>query len=117
VATDDDALLGGLGFPAGSSPAVPAAGGAPSAPVEIWVYRPLSPAQRLALASIRPEAKDAWDTAVKPKLVAQLERHSPALAQRVEGATHEVTIDVPGAPGWHRIRFFNEFHESAPPAP
>ena len=116
LATTDDALLAGFGFPKGSPPTLPVAGG-PTASAEIWVYRPLSAAERLALERIRPEAKDAWDTKVKPKVVAQLKRHSPALAERVENATHDVTIDVTGAPGWHRIRFFKELNEAAPPTP
>lgn len=116
LATTDDALLLGVGFPAGSPPELPAAAGAPSAPAEIWVYRPLAPAERLALESIRPDAKKAWEDKVKPRLVEQLKQRSPELARRLEDATHEVTIDVPGAPGWHRIRFFKEFHD-APPAP
>jgi hypothetical protein len=117
LATTDDALLSGFGFPAGSPPTLPAAAGGPSAPVEIWVYHPLTAAQRLALERARPEVKTAWEEKVKPRLAAQLARHSPELARRLEDATHEVDIDVAGAPGWHRIRFFKELHSAAPAAP
>ncbi|HYH67492.1 MAG TPA: hypothetical protein VD866_22535 [Urbifossiella sp.] len=117
LATTDDALLGGLGFPEGSPLALPAAAGGPSGPVEIWVYRPLSPAQRVLLDRILAEAKEKWGKDVKPRFVAEVARHSPDLARRAENATHEVTIDVPGAPGWHRIRFFRDLHDAAPPAP
>jgi len=117
LATTDDALLGGLGFPEGSPPALPAAAVGPSGPVEIWVYRPLSPAQRLVLERIHTEAKRKWEKDVKPRFVAEVERHSPELARRAEAATHEVTFDFPGAPGWHCIRFFRELRDAEPNTP
>ncbi|HEX4610660.1 MAG TPA: hypothetical protein VH092_20890 [Urbifossiella sp.] len=114
LATTDDALLAGLGFPAGAPASVPDAAGGLTAPVEIWVYHPLTAGQELAFKLIHPDVQRAWDERVKPRLVERLARQSPALARRLEEAAHEVTINV--LPGWHRIRFFKELHGAAPSA-
>lgn len=117
AATDDD-LLAGVGFPAGTPPALPDAAGAATAPVEIWVYHQLTAEQERTLALVRPDVRRAWDERVKPHLVERLARHSPALARRLDEATHEVTPNaLPGAAGWHRIRFFKELHGADAPTP
>ena len=89
----------------------------PHAPVEIWVYHPLTVAETVAIKLLEPELEKAWNEKAKPRLVAQLERHSPALARRVADATHEVRHDIPGAPGWHRVRFSAGPRADAPRVP
>lgn len=117
LATTDDAILVGYGFPERSPPTVPAPTDGPHSPVEIWVYRKLSPTEEQALKRLEPQLKEEWKNTVKPRIVAQLAKHSPALAERVRTATHDVKHDPAGATGWHRLRFFQQPPVVAPPTP
>lgn len=117
LATTDDAILVGYGFPEGSPPTLPATTDGPPAPVEIWAFHKLTAEEALVLKLLEPQLKKEWNDKVKPRFVAQLARHSPELAERVASATHDVRHDLPGADGWHRIRFFQRLPDATPPAP
>lgn len=104
LATTDDAVLAGIGYAPGETLRLPARRG-PQAPVEIWVYHPLTPSQELLAALILPKVDRMWTETIQPRIRDRLAAHSPDLAKFFDAARHEVLLKpLPDRPDWHLVR-------------